>query len=81
MTSRRRIIIGVDTHLDTIHVAAITDTGQLLGDAEFFTNPTGYYVAITWARSFGEVFIAGVEGTSSYGAGFTQALQGNDIHG
>lgn len=80
MTSRRRIIIGVDTHLDTIHVAAITDTGQLLGDAEFFTNPTGYYVAITWARSFGEVFIAGVEGTSSYGAGFTQALQGNDIH-
>jgi transposase len=80
VTSQRRIVIGVDTHLDTIHVAAITDTGQLLGDAEFSTNPTGYYVAITWARSFGEVFIAGVEGTSSYGAGFTQALQDNDIH-
>ena len=80
MTSPRRVVIGVDTHLDTIHVAAVTDTGQHLGDAEFRTNPTGYYVAITWARSLGELFIAGVEGTSSYGAGFTQALQNNDIH-
>ncbi len=80
VTSQRRIVIGVDTHLDTIHVAAITDTGQLLGDAQFSTNPTGYYVALRWAQSFGEVFIAGVEGTSSYGAGFTQALQDNDIH-
>ena len=80
MTSPRRIVIGVDTHLDTIHVAAITDTGQLLGDAEFRTNPSGYYVALAWARSFGEVLSAGVEGTSSYGAGFTQALQDNDIH-
>ncbi|WP_406814454.1 IS110 family transposase [Mycobacterium sp. M23085] len=80
MTSPRRVVIGVDTHLDTIHLAAITDTGQLLGDAEFRTNPTGYYVARRWAQSFGEVFIAGVEGTSSYGAGFTQALQVNGIH-
>ena len=80
MTSPRRIVIGVDTHLDTIHVAAITDTGQLLGDAQFGTNPTGYYIALRWAQSFGEVFTAGVEGTSSYGAGFTQALQDNDIH-
>jgi hypothetical protein len=38
VTSPRRIVIGVDTHLDTIHVAAITDTGQLLGDAEFRTT-------------------------------------------
>lgn len=80
MTSPRRIVIGVDTHLDTIHIAAITDTGHPLGDAEFRTTPSGYYVALRWAQSFGEVFIAGVEGTSSYGAGFTQALQNNNIH-
>ncbi len=80
MTSPCRVVIGVDTHLDTIHVAAITDTGQLIGDAEFGTNPTGYRAAITWARSCGEVLTAGVEGTSSYGAGFTQALQASDIH-
>lgn len=80
MTSPRRVVIGVDTHLDTIHIAAITDTGQLLGDAEFRTNPTGYWAAICWAHSFGEIVSVGVEGTSSYGAGITQALQDNDIH-
>lgn len=80
MTSPRRVVIGVDTHLDTIHIAAITDTGQLLGDAEFGTNPTGYWAAIGWARSFGDVVSVGVEGTSSYGAGITQAMQDNNIH-
>ena len=80
MTSPRLIIIGTDTHLDTIHLAAMTDTGQVLGDAEFRTTPTGYWAAICWARSFGEIISVGVEGTSSYGAGFTQALQANDIH-
>ena len=80
MTSARRIVIGVDTHLDTIHVAALSDTGQPLGDAEFRTDPTGYYVALRWAQSYGEVLTAGVEGTSSFGAGFTQTLQNNEIH-
>ncbi|MGE4028423.1 IS110 family transposase [Mycolicibacterium sp.] len=80
MTPRRRVVIGIDTHLDTIHLAAITDTGQLLGDAEFATSPAGYWAAICWARSFGEVLSVGVEGTGSYGAGITQALQANDIH-
>jgi transposase len=75
VTSPRRIVIGVDTHLDTIHVAAITETGKPLADAEFPTRPTGYYVALKWAQSFGTVIIAGVEGTSSYGAGITAALQ------
>lgn len=80
MTSPRRIVIGVDTHLDTIHLAAITDAGRPLADAEFRTNPTGYWAAIVWSRSFGQVVAVGVEGTGSYGAGFTQALQHNNCH-
>jgi transposase len=80
VTSRRRVVIGIDTHLETIHLAAITDTGQPLSDAEFRTNPTGYWAAICWARSFGEILTVAVEGTSSYGAGITAALQANDIH-
>ena len=58
VTSKRCIVIGVDTHLDMIHLAAITDTGQLLGDAEFRTNPTGYWAAITWVRSCRDVLTA-----------------------
>jgi hypothetical protein len=64
-----RVVIGADTHLDTIHLAAITDTGKPLADGEFPTSPAGYDDALQWARSFGRIAIAGVEGTSSYGAG------------
>lgn len=75
VTPSRVVVIGADTHLDTIHLAAVSDTGKPLGDAEFPTRPTGYYIAIKWAQSFGTVMIAGVEGTNSYGAGLTRALQ------
>ena len=37
--------------------------------------PGRYYLAVKWAQSFGAVLRAGVEGTSSYGAGLTRALQ------
>ncbi|WP_235674812.1 hypothetical protein [Mycolicibacterium pulveris] len=55
VTSPRRVVIGIDTHLDTIHLGAITDTGQLLGDAESppprpATGPrsVGPAVSATW---------------------------------
>jgi hypothetical protein len=50
-----------------------------VADREFATTPTGYYIAVRWAHSFGEVLAAGVEGTSSYGSGITQTLQDNNI--
>ncbi|HSS25811.1 MAG TPA: IS110 family transposase [Mycobacterium sp.] len=75
MTASRVVVIGADTHLDTIHLAALDGTGKPLGDAEFPTRPVGYYVAVKWAQSFGTVQTAGVEGTSFYGAGLTRALQ------
>jgi transposase len=75
VTDACAVVIGADTHLDTNHLAAITDTGQLLGDKEFQTTPAGYAAAIAWAQDFGTVVMAGVEGTSSYGAGLTRALQ------
>jgi transposase len=75
VTASRAVVIGADTHLDTVHLAALTDTGQPLADAEFPTRPAGYYLAVKWAQSFGAVLRAGVEGTSSYGAGLTRALQ------
>lgn len=75
MAASRVVVIGADTHLDTIHVAALSDTGKPLADATFPTRPAGYYVAVKWAQSLGTVLCAGVEGTSCYGAGFTRALQ------
>jgi transposase len=75
VTSIPEIVIGADTHLDTVHLAVLTDTGKPLGDAEFPTTPAGYDAAVEWAQIFGTVIVAGVEGTASYGAGFTRALQ------
>lgn len=74
MTSPARIVGGVDTHADTIHVAVITDLGRPLADREFPTTTPGYRAALAFLTSHGEVFAVGVEGTSSYGTGITHAL-------
>ncbi len=66
------IVGGVDTHADTIHVAAITVTGAQVGDREFPTTKAGYAAAIGFLTGLGAVERIGVEGTSSYGAGFTR---------
>jgi len=66
---------GVDTHLD-VHVAAALDhIGGLLGTESFPTTPAGYRQLLAWLGSFGTIGQVGVEGTSSYGAGLTRALQ------
>lgn len=68
------VVIGADTHLDTIHLAALDAVGKPLADAEFRTCPRGYAAAVAWALNQGPVVRAGVEGTSSYGLGLTAAL-------
>lgn len=60
---------GIDTHADTIHVAAIDHWGRELDDKEFPTTPTGYRDALGFLAGFGEVAAVGIEGTSSYGTG------------
>lgn len=66
------VIGGVDTHADTIHVAAIDDLGRDLGDHEFSTTPAGYRDALAFLVAFGALVVIGIEGTSSYGAGLTR---------
>lgn len=68
------IVAGADTHADTIHVAAISMTGAAIGDREFATTRAGYSAAIKYLTALGQVQRVGVEGTASYGAGFTRAL-------
>ena len=79
MTASPRVVIGADTHLDSHHLAVITDTGKPMADNEIPTSQTGYDDAVRWAQSFGTIVIAGVEGTSSYGAGLTWVLQAAGI--
>ncbi|WP_237700683.1 IS110 family transposase [Janibacter sp. HTCC2649] len=67
------LVGGVDTHADTIHVAAVDSWGRQLGDQEFPTTPSGYRQALAFLTGRGEVVGIGIEGTSSYGVGITRA--------
>ncbi|MGV9386474.1 IS110 family transposase [Nonomuraea sp. NPDC003707] len=72
-------VLGVDTHKD-VHVAAVVSAvGVLLGSQEFPASEAGYQQLSSWARSFGQVIRAGVEGTGSYGAALTRHLQGQGL--
>lgn len=69
------VALGVDTHLDT-HVAVVLDgLGRRLGELTIPTTKKGYESLVSWAEGFGRVRCAGVEGTSSYGAGLARHLR------
>ena len=68
------IVIGVDTHKD-VHVAvAINGLGARLATASFPVTSEGYRQVAAWAAGHGVVHAFGIEGTGSYGAGLTRAL-------
>jgi transposase len=73
------VILGVDTHLD-FHVAVAVDhLGRRLGESSVPTTAKGYERLLCWAEDLGPVRCAGVEGTSSYGAGLARHLGAKGI--
>ena len=73
------VVLGVDTHLD-FHVAVAVDhLGRRLGESSVPTTVKGYERLLRWAEDFGPVRCAGVEGTSSYGAGLARQLKARGI--
>lgn len=74
-----RVIIGVDTHADTHHVAVVTEHGKPLSDREFVATGSGYRKIIAFARSYGDIAAVGVECTGSYGAGLTKVLRSEGL--
>ena len=73
------MILGVDTHLD-FHVAVAVDhLGRRLGEASVPTTAEGLREAPPLGGGFRPVRCAGVEGTSSYGAGLTRHLRARGI--
>lgn len=78
-SKQNEVILGVDTHLDTHVAAVLSHAGKLLGTLATPTNATGYLKLLAWARSFGCVRRAGVEGTGTYGAGLVRVLREQGI--
>ena len=79
-TADQDVFGGVDSHADTLHVAVISDNGGHLADAEFTTTTAGYAAALAFLHAHGHVSAIGVEGTASYGAGFTRAARSQGLH-
>lgn len=76
---QEQVILGVDTHLD-VHVGVAIDvSGRLLGTLCIPTNASGYLQLLRWARSYGHLGRAGVEGTGTYGAGLARVLREHGI--
>ncbi|MEV0734350.1 IS110 family transposase [Polymorphospora sp. NPDC050346] len=69
------IILGIDTHKDAHVAAVITALGVQVTSASFPTTAAGYRDLLTWARGFGDLRRAGVEGTGSFGAGLARYLR------
>jgi transposase len=73
------VVLGVDTHQD-FHVAvALDQLGKPLGELKVPTTTRGYCRLVCWAKEFGPVRCAGVEGTGSYGAGLARYLKATGI--
>lgn len=73
------MILGVDTHAD-VHVAAALDhLGRLLGTLSIPSTSSGYHQLLRWARDLGDLRVAGVEGTGSYGSGLSRFLSSSGV--
>ena len=73
------VILGVDTH-ELEHVAAVVDElGRLLATRSFPASAEGYRRLLAWARGYGLLRRAGVEGTGSFGSGLARHLAGEGI--
>jgi transposase len=78
-STKVEVILGVDTHLD-FHVAVAVDhLGRRLGESSVPTTTKGYEGLLCWAEGFGPLKCAGIEGTSSYGAGLARHLKARGI--
>jgi transposase len=73
------VILGVDTQLDFQVAVAVDHLGRRLGESSVPTTVKGYERLLCWAEGFGPVRCAGVEGTSSYGAGLARHLRARGI--
>lgn len=69
-----QIIVGVDTHADTHHVAVVTEYGKPIADQKFTATAAGYNALLDFITSHGTVSAVGVEGTGSYGAELSRVL-------
>lgn len=71
-TTDPAVVIGIDTHADTHHLAVVTTYGRPLEDVELPATLDGYRQALDTVARYPLVDKVGIECTGSYGAGITR---------
>lgn len=75
------VVIGVDTHRDTITAAAVTAIGGVLAQLEAPANARGYQRMVEFADQHAAASRCwAVEGAGNYGAGLTRFLTDHGEH-
>src|SRR6202011_2990766 len=72
------VVIGVDTHKDTLTAAVLSPTGAVLERLTVPADPRGYRRLIAFGEAHGTTRAWAIEGTGSFGAGLTAALLARD---
>ncbi len=65
------VVLGVDTHLHSHVAVALDQLGRKLGVVAIPTDTKGYEALVSWAKGFGGVRCAGIEGTGTKGPAAT----------
>lgn len=78
--TRRRVVIGVDTH-KYVHVAVALDAnGGVIDSRSFAADSGGYVQLIDWSLRLGAGMLTfAIEGSGSYGAGLTSVVRRTGI--
>ena len=75
--SQVQFYVGIDTHAETHTIAVLDATGRTVETSTHAATPAGYRGVVNALNGFAgpNQVSVGVEGTNSYGAGLTRALQ------
>jgi transposase len=77
-SSRRRIVVGVDTHKYAHVAVAVDQVGAVVGQTTISVDRAGYAQLRRWAGELSELdgqVEFGIEGCGSYGAGLASFLR------
>ncbi|HET7071060.1 MAG TPA: IS110 family transposase [Nocardioides sp.] len=67
-------VVGIDTHKATLAACAMDDVGQVLAEATFPNDPTGFERLLTWLGELGGIERIGLEGSAGFGAAAARHL-------
>jgi transposase len=68
------VVFGIDSHKQSLAIAAVDDAGRLVDEASFFNTAEGHAELEAWAAALSEDRRFAIEGARGYAAALTEQL-------